>query len=227
MPYMPAYISPRETLAAVRVPLAKSRSGTIGSSAPVSIRTNRPSRKAPTASDPRVSGLDHPSVPASTSPSTMPAMPNVEVNAPAMSKCPRRRSVSSRTMRPTSRTTIPIGTLTNMTQRHDTSWVSAPPATRPMAPPAADTVVKRPIARTRSRPSEKMVVSSASDEGAANAAPAPCRARAARSIQPETANPPNSELTVKRAMPARKVRRRPRRSPERAPSSSRPPKVSR
>ena len=112
-----------------------------------------------------MSGLDHPSVPASTSPSTMPAMPNVEVSAPAMSKWPRRRSVSCSTTRPTSRTTIPIGTLTNITQRHDTSWVSAPPATRPMAPPAADTVVKRPIARTRSRPSEKMVVSRASDGG--------------------------------------------------------------
>ena len=46
MPYMPAYIRPRDTLAVVRVPLAKSRSGTIGSSARVSMRTNTPSRKA-------------------------------------------------------------------------------------------------------------------------------------------------------------------------------------
>ena len=122
---------------------------------------------------------------------------------------------------------MPIGTLTNITQRHDTSWVSAPPATRPIAPPAADTVVKRPMARTRWGPSEKMVVKSASEEGAASAAPTPWRARADRSIQPETASPPKSELTVKTAMPARNVRRRPRRSPERAPRSRRPPKVSR
>ena len=120
-----------------------------------------------------MSRLDHPLVPASTKPKTMPAIPKVEVSAPAMSKCPRRRSVSCRTTRPASKTTIPIGTLTNITQRHDTSWVRAPPATRPMAPPAADTVVNRPIARTRSRPSENMVVSRASDEGAAKAAPAP------------------------------------------------------
>ena len=33
-----------------------------------------------------VTGLDQPSVPASTSPSTMPAMPKVEVRAPATSK---------------------------------------------------------------------------------------------------------------------------------------------
>ncbi len=43
-----------------------------------------------------------------------------------------------------------MGTLTNMTQRHDANSVSSPPATRPMAPPAAETVVKRPMARTRS-----------------------------------------------------------------------------
>ena len=49
-----------------------------------------------------VTRLDHPSVPASTSPSTMPTMPNVEVRAPATSKWPRRRSVSCSTMRPTS-----------------------------------------------------------------------------------------------------------------------------
>ena len=73
---------------------------------------------------------------------------------------------------------MPIGTFTNITQRHETSWVSAPPATRPMAPPAADTVVKRPMARTRWGPSEKMVVRRASDDGAARAAPTPCRARA-------------------------------------------------
>ena len=60
-----------------------------------------------------------------------------------------------------------MGTLTNITQRHDTSWVRAPPATRPIAPPAADTVVKRPMARTRWGPSEKMVVRRASEDGAA------------------------------------------------------------
>ncbi len=37
--------------------------------------------------------------------------------------------------------TMPMGTLTNMTQRHDTNSVSKPPNTRPSAPPAADTDV--------------------------------------------------------------------------------------
>ena len=39
-------------------------------------------------------------------------------------------------------------------------------------------------------------------------------------------NPPASEATVKRAMPARKTRRRPNKSPLRAPRSSKPPNVS-
>ena len=149
----------------------------------------------------------------------MPVIPSVEVTAPAMSKCPLRRGVSCRAMRPTSSTAMPIGTFTNITQRHETSSVSTPPATRPIAPPAAETVVNRPMARTRWGPSEKMVVRSASEDGAASAAPTPCRARAARSIQPSAAKPPTSELTVNTAMPSRKVRRRPSRSPARAPRS--------
>ena len=35
---------------------------------------------------------------------------------------------------PRAQTAIPIGTLTNITQRHETSSVSSPPATSPMAP---------------------------------------------------------------------------------------------
>ena len=46
MPYMPAYINPRDTLAVVRVALAKRRRGRIGSSARVSIWTKSASRKS-------------------------------------------------------------------------------------------------------------------------------------------------------------------------------------
>ena len=144
-------------------------------------------------------------------------MPSTEVIAPAMSKRPWRRSVSVSTARPTRKTTRPMGTLTNITQRQEASSVSTPPATSPMAPPAAETVVNSPIARTRWAPSEKTLVRRASEDGAANAAPTPWRARAPSSIHPARANPPRSELSEKMATPRRKVRRRPRRSPERAP----------
>jgi hypothetical protein len=120
-----------------------------------------------------------------------------------------------------------MGTFTNITHRHDTSSVSTPPATSPRAPPAADTVVNSPIARTRSGPSEKALVRRASEDGAARAAPIPWRALDPSSIQPVRAKPPTSELNEKRAIPRRKVRRRPRRSPARAPSKSKPPKVKR
>src|SRR6202034_4628087 len=83
---------------------------------------------------------------------------------------------SCRAERPSAQTASPIGTLTNITQRQETSWVKAPPATRPIAPPAADTVVKRPMARILWGPSEKTVVKRASEDGAASAAPTPCRA---------------------------------------------------
>ena len=76
-----------------------------------------------------------------------------------------------------------------------------------------------------SEPSAKVVVRSDNAEGAANAAPMPCTARAASNIHPVAAKPPTRELKVKRAMPARKTRRRPSRSPARAPRSNRPPKV--
>ena len=97
---------------------------------------------------------------------------------------------------------------------------------RPRAPPPTDTAVKRPSARTRSRGSLNIVVSSAREDGAASAAPTPCRARAASRKPPLGAKPPSSEARMNTPMPAMKVRRRPRRSPARAPSSSRPPKVS-
>jgi hypothetical protein len=118
-----------------------------------------------------------------------------------------------------------MGTFTNMTQRHDASSVKRPPATSPMAPPAADTVVYSAMARTRSAPSANLVVNNDRAAGAARAAPSPWSARAASSIEPVVARPPAMELTENNAMPVKNERRRPIRSPARAPRSSRPPKV--
>ena len=82
----------------------------------------------------------------------MPAIPNVDVSAPATSKCPGGPGFRAGRRVPTRRTATPIGTFTNITQRHETSWVSAPPATSPTAPPAAETVVNSPIARPAGAP---------------------------------------------------------------------------
>ena len=54
--------------------------------------------------------------------------------------------------------------------------MSKPPATSPMAPPAAETVVNSPIARTRCRALGEDGGEQASEDGAASAAPTPWRA---------------------------------------------------
>ena len=113
----------------------------MGSAARPSCQRNVPSKATPRTNEITVTGLAQPTCPASTSPKTIAPMPTVQLIAPNRSKWPCRRSVSAKTLRPTSRTAIPIGTLTNMTQRHETNWVRSPPAMRPMAPPAAETVV--------------------------------------------------------------------------------------
>src|SRR5215216_4631613 len=108
-------------------------------------------------------------------------MPAVEVKAPPRSNRPgwRSDSVMYRGTRLASR--MPMGTLTNSTQRHDSHEVSIPPASRPRAPPAPATAPKTPKARLRSGPSAKLVVTRARAVGAAMAPPTPWRALAASS----------------------------------------------
>ncbi len=153
-------------------------------------------------------------------------MPAVEVSAPAMSKRPVCRSDSLMYIGASTTISTPIGTLTKNTQRQSSHSVSMPPASRPMAPPPAETAAKTPNARLRSGPSGNVVVMSASEVGEAIAPPTPCRTRAASNCQGSWAKPPSSEARVNSRMPVMKTRRRPRMSPARPPSSSRPPKVS-
>ena len=94
-----------------------------------------------------------------------------------------------------------------------------------MLAPAAEAELYIEIARVRAAPSAKVVVSSASVDGAAIAAPMPCNARAPSSHASDCAKPPSREAPTNRLSPATKTRRRPSRSPARAPSSSRPPNV--
>lgn len=153
-------------------------------------------------------------------------MPRVEVSAPATSILPLARAVSGTTTRAAATTARPIGTLTNITQRHENHSVRSPPAMRPIAAPPMETPVKRPSARVRSRGSVKVDMSSASTAGAARAAPTPCAAREATSHVAVVAKPPANDEVANNAIPVTKTRRRPNRSPARAPKSSRPPKAS-
>src|SRR3954447_2189627 len=153
-------------------------------------------------------------------------MPAVDAAAPGRSKRPGRRSVSASTRGASQIRTAPTGTLIHSPHRHEIQSVSMPPRIRPTLPPPPATAPYAASARMRSGPSRKFVVRSASEDGAAIAAPTLWSARAPSSHACVCASPPTKDATVNSAMPAMNVRRRPRMSPMRAPSSSRPPNVS-
>src|SRR4051812_35995704 len=74
-------------------------------------------------------------------------------------------------------TATPTGTLTRKIHGQLRYDVSAPPRRTPAAPPLPDAAPHTPIARLRSRPSVKVVISSDSPAGANSAPPRPCSAR--------------------------------------------------
>jgi hypothetical protein len=120
---------------------------------------------------------------------------------------------------------MPMGTLMNITQRHDTHEVSAPPRIRPSEPPPADTAVKMPNALFRAGPSSKVALIRLSVLGAASAAPTPWTARVRSNMVEVVAMPPRSDAVVKIVSPMTSMRRRPKTSPARPPRSKSPPKA--
>ena len=121
---------------------------------------------------------------------------------------------------------IPIGTLTNSTQRQLRPLVRIPPRSTPAAPPAPTTAPQIPSARLRSAPSANVTVMIDSAAGDTIAAPRPWAARAASSHSSDCAIPPANEASENSTNPSMNIRRRPSRSAMRPPSSRKPPKVS-
>src|SRR3954469_15173942 len=78
---------------------------------------------------------------------------------------------------------MPIGTLTNITQRQLSDAVSRPPSTMPAAPALEAATPHHVIARVRRPGSVWLAVIRLRLEGARAAAPAPWARRAASSIQ--------------------------------------------
>ena len=109
--------------------------------------------------------------------------------------------------------------------RQDRYSVSAPPSSRPTAPPAAAIAPKTPNALPRSFCSVNVVVSSDSAEGTSSAANAPWQARAVTSMVKLTDAPPIADTPAKPTSPVRNVTFRPSRSASRPPSRSRLPKA--
>ena len=100
------------------------------------------------------------------------------VIAPGRSNRPGCRCDSASARGAIRATAIPIGTLTNSTQRQDRYVVSRPPAIRPTAAPPMLIAAYTAIARLRGRPSGKFVAIRESAVGATMAAPTPWSARA-------------------------------------------------
>src|SRR5919198_237846 len=103
--------------------------------------------------------------------------------------------------------------------------VRTPPRRTPTAAPLPDAAPQIPSATLRSRPSEKVVISSERPGGAKSAPPRPSSARKEISDPSDQAKPQSTEVSVKIATPAMKMRRRPRRSERRPPRSRKPPKT--
>ena len=114
---------------------------------------------------------------------------------------------------------------TNRHQRQSSS-VSAPPSSRPTAPPAPAMAPNTPNALPRSDGVVKIVASSDSAAGASSAPNTPCSARAPTSTPKLCAAPPMADATAKPSRPVTNARLRPNRSLMRPPSSSSEPKAS-
>jgi hypothetical protein len=112
--------------------------------------------------------------------------PAVMVSAPGRSRdrwaASRRDSVKA-SQAPASKA-IPMGTLTNNTQRQFNRSVRTPPARTPTAAPLAAVADQAPSARRRSAGSKNRTVRRLNVEGARMAPPTPCAARAAMSQVP-------------------------------------------
>ena len=126
--------------------------------------------------------------------------------------------------------TIVVGTaitrLTYRHQRHDRTWVSAPPSISPSEAPPPAIAPKIPNALGRSGDPSNVTVSNPSAEGASSAPNAPWSVRAATSTPNDWASPPIAEAIENPTRPAIRVHLRPNRSPSLPPSSSRLPNAS-
>src|SRR6202035_1357366 len=117
------------------------------------------------------------------------------------------RAPSSERLSPSARgasaaAAIPIGTLTNSTQRQFRPLVRIPPNSTPAAPPAPTIAPQTPSARLRSAPSAKVVVRIDSAAGETIAAPRPWTARAASRHPSDWGTPPANAAAEQRGHPA-------------------------
>src|SRR3989442_15682754 len=162
-----------------------------------SVRADRPSGTI-------VSSVPKPTVEALVNPKTRRIVPRVTVIAPGTSSrwFLSQPSVFGRYLWLSRAATMPIGTLTNITERHPKPTVRAPPATAPAAKPAESTATSTPSARFLWGPSGNIRMKMANAVTVDMAAPIPCNALKTIRTMRERVRPPANEAIVKRTIPA-------------------------
>src|SRR3954451_7039355 len=143
-----------------------------------SLATKTPSNSRPPPTHASTTDDDHPNALVRTRPYVTATRRDVTSTAPTRSGGGRSVpgglasdcDAGTKTREPM-RAMTPTGTLMKRIHRHDSWSTRRPPSTAPMPPPATDTAPQMPIARDRSRPSGKLVVSTARVAGDKMAAP--------------------------------------------------------
>ena len=202
--------------------------GTRGSAARRSSLSKAVSSTAARARATTVRVTVHPAERIASMPNTRASTPLTRVTAPGTSSlrsAPVCALPVATVRRVPTRTATPIGTLMKKTDRQPSALVMIPPNRTPAAMPRLPTVPHTARAACRCRPTY-VVTMIDSAAGVRSAAPAPCAARARRSIDGPWARPLASDATVKTMRPARNAVRRLRRSAMRPPSRRRPPESS-
>src|SRR5438132_3676296 len=170
---MAAAVHNMTTYVAARLRLARSLRGMRGFLLFVSTKMKAAYSSAAVARHVTVIASAQPSVGARTRPYTSAVVAAVTATAPGTSRRPPRAVDLGSARRATAATATPMGTLTKKTHRQEAMSVSAPPSSRPSAPPAPDIAAYTPIARVRGGPSSNVSPMSDSAVGAAIAAPHP------------------------------------------------------
>ena len=207
LPPSAAYSMTVIRLAALKLRIRKSRSGSRGDGARSSTITNRASRPTAAASTVHTSGAAKPMRPASISAKMSAPNPAVANTAPAGSRPrPGRRAPLGTWRARIHKTTKADGTLIKKIQRHDTSSTSQPPSGGPIAMASAVNADQVPMARPLGR-AERLAddcKASRNQESGADALGA-ARKDQLRAVGRKAA----PQVAAKTAIPMAKMRRRP------------------
>ena len=211
-PNMPKLNPNPTTFAIEKLRSRNNRSGSSGDAVRLSQTRNAASSAAPPIRPASTSNEVHPASLPRTMPKTMPRTPRPARSTPGMSSRTRAPNALGRTQSTNGIARMPTGTLIQKIDCQLRPSTMAPPSSGPTATPSPASPPQMPIASGR-RLDSTAPESSESDSGMMPAPPMPWIARATISCPGSVLRAANTDATVKIAMPAMKIVRRPSRSP--------------